>query len=99
MICHLINKAVVKQNCIEALNQHAQPLKKSCPLEFHLKLRQSAKWRQRALTSNSWLLGPTRDFITNGVSSILLLDRPRYATGTTSVEIVGFWYYSAGAMG
>jgi len=91
MICHLINKAVVKQNCIEALNQHAQPL--------NLKLRQSAKWRQRALTSNSWLLGPTRDFITNGVSSILLLDRPRYATGTTSVEIVGFWYYSAGAMG
>jgi len=28
MTCHLINKAVVKQNCIEALNQHAQPLKK-----------------------------------------------------------------------
>jgi len=26
MTCHLINKAVMKQNCIEALNQHAQPL-------------------------------------------------------------------------
>jgi len=24
----LINKAVVKPNCIEALNQHAQPLEK-----------------------------------------------------------------------
>jgi len=28
MTCHLINKAVMKQNCIEALNQHAQPLEK-----------------------------------------------------------------------
>ena len=28
MTCHLINKAVMKQNCIGALNQHAQPLKK-----------------------------------------------------------------------
>jgi len=28
MTCHLISKAVMEQNCIEALNQHAQPLKK-----------------------------------------------------------------------
>jgi len=28
MTCHLINKAVMKQNCIEALNQHVQPLEK-----------------------------------------------------------------------
>jgi len=28
MTCDLINKAVMKQNCIEALNQHAQPLKR-----------------------------------------------------------------------
>ena len=28
MTCHLINRAVMKQNCIEALNQHAQPLEK-----------------------------------------------------------------------
>jgi len=28
MTCHLINKVVMKQNCIEALNQHAQPLEK-----------------------------------------------------------------------
>jgi len=28
MTCHPINKAVMKQNSIEALNQHAQPLKK-----------------------------------------------------------------------
>ena len=28
MTCHLINKAVMKQNCIETLNQHAQPLEK-----------------------------------------------------------------------
>jgi len=28
MTCHLINKAVMKQNCAEALNQHAQPLEK-----------------------------------------------------------------------
>jgi len=28
MVCHLVNKAVVKQDCIEALNQHAQPLEK-----------------------------------------------------------------------
>jgi len=28
LTCHLINKAVMKQNCIEALNQHAQPLKR-----------------------------------------------------------------------
>jgi len=41
MTCHLINKAVMRQNCIEALNQHAQPLEKSCLLEFHLQLRQS----------------------------------------------------------
>jgi len=40
MTYHLINKAVMKQNCIEALNQHAQLLE-SCPLEFHLKLCQS----------------------------------------------------------
>jgi len=26
MICHLVNKALMKQNCIEALNQHAQLL-------------------------------------------------------------------------
>jgi len=32
MTCHLINKAVVKQNCIEALNQHAQPLEKKAAL-------------------------------------------------------------------
>jgi len=28
----LINKAVMKQNCIEAFNQHAQPLKKKAAL-------------------------------------------------------------------
>jgi len=28
MTYHLITKAVTKQNCIEALNQHAQLLKK-----------------------------------------------------------------------
>ena len=28
MTSHLVNKTVMKQNCIEALNQHAQPLKK-----------------------------------------------------------------------
>jgi len=26
MTCHIINKAAMKQNCIEVLNQHAQPL-------------------------------------------------------------------------
>jgi len=29
MTCHLINKAVMKQNWIEALNQHDQPLEKN----------------------------------------------------------------------
>jgi len=40
--CHLINKAVMKQNCIEALNQPTRSTagKERCPLEFHLKLRQ-----------------------------------------------------------
>jgi len=28
MTCHLINKAVMKQNYIKALNQHAQPMEK-----------------------------------------------------------------------
>jgi len=28
MTCHLINKAVMQYNCVEALNQHAQPLEK-----------------------------------------------------------------------
>ena len=28
MTCHLINKAVMKQNCSDALNQNTQPLKK-----------------------------------------------------------------------
>jgi len=28
MTCDIINKAVMKQNCIEAFNQHAQSLKK-----------------------------------------------------------------------
>ena len=28
MTWHLINKAVIKKNCVEALNQHAQPLEK-----------------------------------------------------------------------
>jgi len=28
MTCHLINKAVMRQNYIEALNQQAQPLEK-----------------------------------------------------------------------
>jgi len=32
MSCHLINKAVMKQNCTEALNQRAQPLKKKAAL-------------------------------------------------------------------
>jgi len=28
MTCHFISEAIMKQNCIEALNQHAQPLEK-----------------------------------------------------------------------
>jgi len=32
MTCRLINKAVMKQNCIEALNQQAQPLEKKAAL-------------------------------------------------------------------
>jgi len=32
MTCHLINKAVMKQNCIEALNHHAQSLKNRAAL-------------------------------------------------------------------
>ena len=28
MTCHHVNKTVMKQNCIETLNQHAQPLEK-----------------------------------------------------------------------
>jgi len=32
MTCNLINKAVMKQNCIEALNQHTQLLKKKAAL-------------------------------------------------------------------
>jgi len=28
MTCHLISTAVEEQNCVEALNQHAQPLEK-----------------------------------------------------------------------
>jgi len=32
MTYQLINKAVMKQNCIEALNQHAQPLEKIAAL-------------------------------------------------------------------
>jgi len=32
MTCHLINKAVMKQNWIEALNRHAQPLEKKAAL-------------------------------------------------------------------
>jgi len=31
MTYHLINKAVMKQNCIEALNQHAQLLERKLP--------------------------------------------------------------------
>jgi len=27
MTCHLINTAVMTQDCVEVLNQHAQPLK------------------------------------------------------------------------
>jgi len=38
MTFHLINKAVMKQNCIEELNQHAQPPEQSCLLEFHPKV-------------------------------------------------------------
>jgi len=42
MTCHVINKAVMKQNCIEALNQHAQPLEKKAALSpFYVKLPQS----------------------------------------------------------
>ena len=32
MTCHLINKTVVEQNCIEALNQHVQPLEKKAAI-------------------------------------------------------------------
>jgi len=32
MTCHLINKAAMKQNCNEALNQHAQLLKNTVAL-------------------------------------------------------------------
>jgi len=28
MTCHLINRAVMEQSCVEALNQHAQTLEK-----------------------------------------------------------------------
>ena len=42
MTCHLINKAVMKKICVEALNQHAQPLEIGNFLrEIHLKHRQS----------------------------------------------------------
>jgi len=34
MTYQLINKAAMKQNCIEALNQHAQPLEKMLPSSF-----------------------------------------------------------------
>jgi len=27
MTCHVVNKAVVQQNCVETLNWHGQPLK------------------------------------------------------------------------
>jgi len=33
--CHLINMAVVKQNCTEALNQHSEPLEKKDALSSH----------------------------------------------------------------
>jgi len=32
MTCHIINKAVVMQNCIKALSQHAQPPEKKAAL-------------------------------------------------------------------
>ena len=32
---HLIIMAVVKQNCIEALNQHSEPLEKKAALSSH----------------------------------------------------------------
>jgi len=39
MTCHPINKAAMKQNCVEVLNQCAQLLEgASCLLEFHLKV-------------------------------------------------------------
>jgi len=34
MTCHLISKAVMEQNCIEALNQHAQLKKKAAFSSF-----------------------------------------------------------------
>jgi len=37
MTRHLISKAVMKQNCIEALNQHAQPLKKKADLSSFIR--------------------------------------------------------------
>jgi len=44
MTCYRINKAAVKHNCIEALNQHAQPLKKKLLSPILLLLSSWAKF-------------------------------------------------------
>jgi len=56
MTRHLINKAVIKQNCIEALNQHAQPLEKEAVSPETSEIR-----RPRALRNETaeQLIGPS----------------------------------------
>jgi len=53
MTCHLINKAVTKENCIEALNQHAQALRKKAALSSF-----SENFGNRRRRILIWLLAP-----------------------------------------
>jgi len=59
MTCHIIDKAVMKQNCTESLNQHAQPLeKKAAP---RVSPETSAVSRPRPLKNETaeQLIGPS----------------------------------------
>ena len=56
MTCHLVNNAVMKQKCIEALNQHAQPLEKNYYYFYYYSAHQhEAAGRKTRLDTKLWL--------------------------------------------
>ena len=74
MTWHLINKAVMKMNCVEALNQHAQPLEKKATFtRFTWNLgNPSTKTTEKR---NSWTINRAECFHRNWLKYVMTFQR------------------------
>ena len=74
MTRHLINKAVMKKNCVEALNQHAEPLEKKATFaRFTWNLgNPSTKMTEK---QNSWSINRAECFHRNWLKNVTTFQR------------------------